>query len=66
MLFEAGNAERLADCILELRRDPARAVAMGSAAVETVQEQFNPHRIALQRVDAYRRALAARDGRSSS
>ena len=66
MLFEAGNAERLAECILKLRRDPARAAVMGSAAADTVQEQFDPYRIALRRVDAYRRALAARDGGSSS
>lgn len=59
LLFEAGDADSLADRLAELLADPARQARMGEAGRRAVAERFTAQRHVAALLDAY---AAARDG----
>ncbi|HEY3493275.1 MAG TPA: glycosyltransferase family 4 protein [Polyangiaceae bacterium] len=58
LLSPPWNVEALAENILALLEDPARARAMGEYGRRRVLEYFNPERMAREAADAYTRLLA--------
>lgn len=57
VLVTPGRADELAAAIIELARNPARRVQMGSEGREKVKREFNPIRVAKKSLDVYANAL---------
>jgi glycosyltransferase involved in cell wall biosynthesis len=57
LVVEAGDAEALADAIVDLAGDLRRAAAMGRAGRERAQREFPPERSAARIEELYRAAL---------
>ena len=62
-LHVRNDARAIADAILALLRDPARARAMGAAGRERVQREFSWSAVAKRTEAAYLAAVSVRDGR---
>jgi glycosyltransferase involved in cell wall biosynthesis len=58
LLVPPSDSARLADCILELLDDPARARRIGDAAREEVQREFSVEQMVRQTAAVYRDVLA--------
>jgi glycosyltransferase involved in cell wall biosynthesis len=63
LVVPPGDSQALADGILQLLRDPARAQAMGQAARQRVERQFSAERNAAEHVALYRRLSGSGSGR---
>jgi glycosyltransferase involved in cell wall biosynthesis len=65
VLFEPGNADALADALLLLARDPARAVELGQKGAAGVRREYSAERMAERTLDVYTRVVAgaARPGK---
>jgi glycosyltransferase involved in cell wall biosynthesis len=57
ILVPARDVERLADGILQLLRNPARAAEMGAAGRRLVETRFSAGRMASKMIEVYRAAL---------
>ena len=65
LLFEPGDADALADALLSLARDPARAVELGQQGAAGVRREYSAARMAERTLEVYRSvcAAAARPGK---
>jgi glycosyltransferase involved in cell wall biosynthesis len=59
LLFPPGDGDRLAERLIELLEDPARARAMGEAGYARLQERFHVRRNVERTMAIYDRALAS-------
>lgn len=57
LLYESDDIEGLADCILAIYRDPARAEEMGRRGAEAVREMYSAESMAERALDVYARVL---------
>jgi glycosyltransferase involved in cell wall biosynthesis len=58
LLFEPGNAGALAEAILSLWKDPARAVEMGQRGARGVREHYSVARMADRALEVYTGTVA--------
>lgn len=63
-LVPPGDARALADAIEQLLRDPARRMAMGTAGVRRIEEQFSWRTCAMRTAELYEDVLARRRRRA--
>jgi glycosyltransferase involved in cell wall biosynthesis len=65
LLFEAGDADRLADHIEHLARTPAQCASLGARAQQTAREKFDLARM-VDDIEAYLTAVSAAASRRST
>lgn len=57
LLFDPRKQREMADCLIEVLRDPALCERMGQAAREKARRRFRPDVVARETLDVYQQAI---------